>query len=184
MPLSTKRSKNVKQTGLKMSKKKAVQFKKSAKPAKKNVDVEMVEDYIQEMEIDIPKTTKPKTDKTTKKRVMRQERKDKMRSFLKKKIQKTKATNPDNMEAAASEASEEVPEKTKPKVNENRLKKADLPIVLNAKDKKRLAAIQKESKSTGMVSARRISKKKAKKIFQAQNRAAREKERLEKGMEL
>ncbi|CAD5234586.1 unnamed protein product [Bursaphelenchus xylophilus] len=184
MPLAKKGEQIIKATGFKMSKKKAVHFKKRLNNKKPNVGIGMVEEYAEQMEIDIHKssTTRPKTDKTTKKRVLRQSKKEEMRAFLKKKIQKTKAKNPDNMDVELEQPNAEA-EKAKPKVNAKRIKKADLPIVVNAKDKRRAKGNQKELKETGVVSARRISKKKAKKILQARNRDIREKERRENGME-
>lgn len=210
MPLPRNRDKNQKASGLKMSKKNATMFKNKLR-AKNHMDVEMVEEYVEQMvsyfssccscyvkevfvlvllqdtsEINVLKPTeepKKKTDQSTKKRVLRRKRQEELRAFIKEKAKKKKTTLPDFMDADKEKESEEA-EVRKPKVNEKRLRKADLPIILNAKTKPGLAVNEKELKRSNVVTARRLSKKKAKKMIKAQKRSEREKEKKLNGMEI
>lgn len=91
-----------------------------------------------------------------------------MRSFVEQKSRKQKARAGDMV----AEPEESQPQK--PKVNEARLRKQDLPIVISAKTKAQKVN-EGELRKSNVVSARRMSKKKARKVLQAQKRADKEK---------
>ncbi|KAI6243748.1 hypothetical protein M3Y99_00038500 [Aphelenchoides fujianensis] len=170
---------NVGQTKIKLSKKKAGVFKRSAAKAAAAMDVDVAQ---RALDVEMDTSTgdqKPKV-KLTKKRLLRQQKKAELRKCFEAKRQKTRALVPDAMEGAA--APEEA-EKPKQKINEKRVRQHELPIRLSD-NKKQLNIQVKELISEGnVVSGRRISKKKARKILNAKKRTERERERTQNAMD-
>ena len=137
-------------------------------------------------------TTPRPAKKLTKKRLLRLQRKQEMRKCYEEKRKKTLAKSGDAMApppseaatsaeppaagdaaAAADEAAAPVP---RPKQNEKRLRKDDLPLQA-ARNSLQRRVNQRELAHSNIVTGRRMSKKKARKVINAANRAARERER-------
>ncbi|KAI6210661.1 hypothetical protein M3Y96_00351500 [Aphelenchoides besseyi] len=182
MAVGHNRDKNFRKSKLKLSKKNAVVFKKSSAKSMA-MDVDVAEKAINDVEMDSSAVEKPKTKvKLSKKRLLRQQRKAELRKCYESKRQKTRLLVPDAMEDAAAP---EESEKPKQKINEQRLRKDELPIQMSSKNAQRKIQLKEMSNSkSNVVSGRRMSKKKARKVLNAANRAQRERERTQNAMDI
>ncbi|KAI6191240.1 hypothetical protein M3Y97_00206900 [Aphelenchoides bicaudatus] len=182
MALAKNRLKNVKKTGVKLSKARALKFKRTTSKLP-NIDMENLQDCVEVMDVSKTSNTsriKKPLKKLTKKQYLRQERKDELRKCFEKKRQQSKATAHDAMEGAPPAEELSVVEQ---KTNEQRIHKEDLPIMPVSKQNQ-IKIREKELAQSGVVTGRRMSKKKARKLMNAIKRDERENERKRSAMDM
>jgi hypothetical protein len=118
----------------------------------------------------------------TKKRLIRKMRKDNLRKCFEEKRQKSKVIAHDAMEDTRPVVEEE-PQVVQQKVNSERIRKETLPIMPLLKEKQRKVR-EKELIKSSVVTGRRMSKKRARKILNALERDKRELARKQAAMDL
>jgi hypothetical protein len=177
MALSKHRVRNVRSTKVQLSRVKALKFKKSAAKSSA-IAMEVIQEHVGNITIASPANEKlPVKKLMTKKKLLRSERKDAMRKCLAAKRLKYKITSGTAMEGAPLPTEEEDAAKAaEQKLNPDRIKKDTLPIKAPAKTNQ-LKVRAKELITSNVVSGRRMSKKKARKMINAMKRDEREAER-------